>query len=80
MSAEDRRKRVLQRHKGSEKAADMMQVGQRNILSGSLSDYLKVFECEPGEDGEAGTINMEVTADMSRDQVVDRVRDILQLC
>ena len=30
MSAEDRRKRVLQRHKGSEKAADMMQVGQRN--------------------------------------------------
>ena len=32
MSAEDRRKRVLQRHKGSEKAADMMQVGQRNIV------------------------------------------------
>ena len=32
MSAEDRRKRVLQRHKGSEKAADMMQVGERNIV------------------------------------------------
>ena len=43
-------------------------------------DYLKAFECEPGEDGETGTINMEVTADMSRDQVVDRVREILQLC
>ena len=31
MSAEDRRKRVLQRHKGSEKAADMMQVGERTV-------------------------------------------------
>ena len=49
-------------------------------MSGSLSDYLKAFECEPGEDGEAGTINMEVTADMSRDQVVDRVKELLQLC
>ena len=38
MSAEDRRKRVLQRHKGSESAADMMQVGERTDerLSGSL--------------------------------------------
>ena len=41
---------------------------------------MKAFECEPGEDGETGTINMEVTADMSRDQVVDRVKEILQMC
>ena len=63
MSEEERNKRIMQRHIGDEGVADM----------------LKAFECEPGADGEAGTINVEVTADMSKDQVVDRVKEILQL-
>ena len=63
MSEEERNKRIMQRHIGDEGVADM----------------LKAFECEPGADGEAGTINVQVTADMSKDQVVDRVKEILQL-
>ena len=52
---------------------------QRHIGDEGVADMLKAFECEPGADGEAGTINVEVTADMSKDQVVDRVKEILQL-
>ena len=63
MSEEERNKRIMQRHIGDEGVADM----------------LKAFECEPGAEGETGTINVEVTADMSKDQVVDRVKEILQM-
>jgi len=60
MSAEDRRKRVLMRHKGDENVTQMMDM----------------FEglCEPAQDGELNTIDMDVTADMTREEVVAEVK------
>jgi len=60
MSPEDRRKRVLQRHKGDENVTQMM-----DMFEGLM---------EPAQDGELNTIDLDVTADMTREEVITEVK------
>ena len=34
--------------------------------------------CEPGEEGEANTVNLKVTAEMSREEVVEKIRNTVR--
>jgi len=60
MSPEDLRKRVLARHHGEDGAADFM-----NTLA-------KLFE--PAQENEPRTVEVEITAEMTRAQVVNQIR------
>jgi len=60
MPKEDRQKRIKGRHFGDENASHMMDVFEK--------------QCEPGQEGEPNTINVSVTGDMTREQVVEEVQ------
>ena len=59
MSSEDRRERILQRHEGSTDAADLMDTFEKIM--------------EPIGEGEENTIQVNVTASMTREDVVERI-------
>lgn len=59
MSTEDRRKRVLDRHMGDEGIGDMM-------------DHFEKL-MDPTEEGEENTITVQVSAEMTREDVVHTV-------
>jgi len=60
MPPEELRKRVLARHNGEEGAAD----------------FMKIFEkiCEPTQEEEPRTVDVDITAEMTRAQVVTQIR------
>jgi len=64
MSQEDRKERVRIRHKGDESAVKLMDTFE-NIT-------------EPGQEGEPNTINLTVTANMSKQDVVEAVKNSLK--
>ena len=80
MPSEDRRMRILSRHKNDEGAVDMMEVIFRPEKPDSFfsffHEYFQRFEeaCEPGQEGEPNTINLSVTAAMTKEEVVEEVR------
>ena len=61
MSSEDRRERVLLRHEGSTEAADMMDAFEKLM--------------EPLGEDEPNTIEVKVTSDMTREEVVARISE-----
>merc|ERR1712013_491879 len=63
MDKEEQRKRVTERHQGDEQAADMMQF-VNNL-------------CEPVGEDEKNTVSVAVTADMTRDDVVNKILDLI---
>jgi len=63
MDKEEQRKRVTERHQGDEQAADLMQ------LVNNL--------CEPVGEDEENTVSVAVTADMTRDDVVNKILDLI---
>ena len=60
MPSEDRRKRILSRHGNRKSAVEAM-------------DRFEAA-CAPGQEGEPNTINLSLTAAMSREEVVEEVR------
>jgi len=64
MSSEDRRERILQRHEGSTDAADLMDTFEKIM--------------EPIGEGEENTIQVNVTASMTREDVVERISQCIE--
>jgi len=63
MDEEEQRKRVTKRHQGDEQAADLMQLVNKL--------------CEPIGEDEVNTVSVAVTADMTRDDVVNKILDLI---
>ena len=63
MSTEDRRKRILDRHMGDEGIGDVM-------------DVLEKF-MDPTEEGEENTIKVQVAAEMKREEVVEKILELV---
>jgi len=64
MDKEEVRKRVTDRHQGNEQAADM-------------ADTMSVL-CEPIGEHEENAVDVAVTADMTRDDVVNKILDLVK--
>jgi len=64
MDKEEVKKRVTERHQGDEQAADLVQ---------SFNNL-----CEPIGEDEENAVDVAVTADMTRDDVVKKILDLVK--
>merc|ERR1712142_1102284 len=64
MDKEELRKRLTARHQGDQQAAELME--SVNIL------------CEPVGEDEENALNVTVTADMTREEIVDKILDLVK--
>ena len=80
MDKEEVRKRVTDRHQGNEQAADLMQVRRQYYLyMYTISSVQSVNNlCEPIGENEENAVGVAVTADMTRDDVVDKILDLVK--
>ena len=82
MDKEDQRKRVTDRHQGNEQAADLVPVGRYyfTIFILSVTSSFQYFNklCEPIGEEEERALSVVVTADMTKDDVVNKILDLVK--
>ena len=82
MAPEVKRERVLLRHKGDQQAVEMLMVINYMIFGNEnkTSKYFQSFDalCEAAGDDEENAVNVMVTRDMTREEVVALILQAVQ--
>lgn len=77
MSREEKNKRLLKRHSGNEKVVELMEVLFNSYRIVFLNFFFKNFDKLMSKN-DSDMIQLEVTGEMSREEVVNMIRDILE--
>ena len=82
MAPEDKRERVLLRHKGDQQAVEMLMVINYTFFwaENKTSKYFQSLDalCEAAGDDEENAVNVMVTRDMTREEVVAKILQAVQ--